>query len=266
MKFLFIGDIVGEPGRKMVKQFVPQMRTKWNLDVVVANNENMAGGWGITPDTYLEISQSGVDVQTGGNHSFDKKEGLPVFQNENDILRPANYPDKNVGRGWCVHTTASGKKLGVINVMGRTFMDPLDCPFQVADRIYSEVSKLTSFILIDIHAEATSEKAAMAAHFDGRATAVIGTHTHVQTGDERILPGGTAFLTDAGMTGPYDSIIGVKKEIIVEKFLTRRGRKFETATGDPWLCGAVVEADPQTGRALKIDRVRIELNRPETHP
>ncbi len=266
MKFLFIGDIVGEPGRKMVKQFVPKLRAKYSLDIVIANNENMAGGWGVTPETYLEISQAGVDIQTGGNHSFDKKEGLPVFQNETDCLRPANYPSTNAGKGWVIHTTSSGKKLGVINVMGRTFMEALDCPFQAADRIFAEISKITPFVFVDIHAEATSEKVAMGAHFDGRATAVIGTHTHVQTGDERILPGGTAFLTDAGMTGPYDSVIGVKKEIIVEKFLTRRGRKFETASGDPWLCGAIVEANPESGRAIKIERVRIELNRPETHP
>jgi metallophosphoesterase (TIGR00282 family) len=266
MKFLFIGDIVGEPGRRMVQQFVPKLRQKHGLDIVIANGENMAGGFGHTPDTVQEMMQAGVDILTGGNHTFDKKEGVPVLEHEDYVIRPANYPVGTPGKGSCLYTNTRGQKLGVINVMARVFMDPLDDPFRVADELIKPLLAKTKVIFIDIHGEATSEKMAFAWHFEGRATAVIGTHTHVQTGDERILPGGTAFLTDAGMTGPYDSVIGIRKEIIIERFLTKRGKKFETATGDPWLCGAIVEADEATGKALSITRVRIEGNRPETHP
>ena len=266
MKILFLGDIVGEAGRNVVKRFVPLLRAKHEIDVVIANNENMAGGFGVTPETYLEMTQAGVDIMTGGNHSFDKKEGIPVFEDEANVVRPANYPSKTPGRGHLVYTTTQGIKIGVINVMGRTFMDPLDCPFAAADAAYNQIKDLAKIIILDVHAEATSEKAAMGWHFDGRASFVVGTHTHVQTADERILPGGTAFLSDAGMTGPYDSVIGVKKEIVLQKFLTRRGRKFETASGDAWLCGALVEIDESTGRALHIQRIRIENDRPSTHP
>jgi 2',3'-cyclic-nucleotide 2'-phosphodiesterase len=266
MKFLFIGDVFGESGRKMVTQFVPVLKKKHNLDFVIANAENMAGGFGITPETYQELTQCGVDVLSGGNHTFDKKEGISVLENEPYALRPANYPPGTPGRGSVVVSNSNGLKMGVINVMGRTFMDPLDDPFRVAEEHFQKIKAQTPIVLVDIHAEASSEKVAMGWHFDGRATFVVGTHTHVQTADERILPKGTAYLTDAGMTGPYDSVIGIKKEIILQKFLTKRGRKFEAADGDPWLCGALIEADAQTGRALKIERIRIERLKPETHP
>lgn len=266
MKFLFIGDIVGEPGRRVVSQFLPTLRKKRGIDVVIANVENMAGGFGITPETFLEMHQAGVDVMTGGNHSFDKKEGLPVYQDEMYVLRPANYPPGTPGRGHCLYTSPKGQKIGVVNVMGRVFMDPLDDPFRAADELVKSLRQNTPVIFVDVHGEASSEKAALAHYLDGRVTAVIGTHTHVQTGDERILPQGAAFMTDAGMTGPYDSVIGVKKEIIIDRFITKRGRKFETATGEPWLCGAIVEADASTGKALNIERVRIEASRPSTHP
>lgn len=266
MKFLFIGDVMGEAGRKIIKRFVPELRKKHDLDLVIANVENMAGGFGLTPETFLELSQAGIDIMTGGNHSFDKKEGVPVMEQEAYVVRPANYPEKTPGRGSCLYTTPRGKKIGVINVMGRVFMDPLDCPFQAADRHFAELSQKTKVIMVDIHAEATSEKVAMGWHFDGRATFVVGTHSHIQTGDERILPGGTAYMTDAGMTGPYDGVIGIRKEIILDRFLTRRGRKFEVANGDPWLCGIIVEADEATGRAISVERVRIEGDRPDTHP
>ena len=257
---------MGEAGREVVKRFVPKLRAKHNLDIVVANVENMAGGFGITPETYLEMCQAGVDVMTGGNHTFDKKEGVPVLNDEPNIVRPANYPPKTPGVGHLVYTSSKGLKLGVINVMGRIFMDPLDCPFRRADECYEEIRKITPCVLLDIHAEASSEKVAMGWHFDGRASLVVGTHTHVQTADERIFPQGTAFICDAGLTGPYDSVIGIKKEIVVEKFLTKRGRRFEVASGDPWLCGVIVEIDSKTGRAQSIVRLRIEAARPETHP
>jgi metallophosphoesterase (TIGR00282 family) len=266
MRLLFIGDIVGEAGRNMVTRFVPQLRSKKGVDIVVANNENMAGGFGITPETFLEMSQAGVDVMTGGNHTFDKKEGVPVLEEESHCIRPANYPEGTPGRGSTLYTSPRGFKIGVINVMGRTFMDALDCPFRTADAHYEKLKAQTPVILVDIHAEATSEKVAMGWHFDGRASLVTGTHTHVQTADERVLPGGTAYITDAGMTGPYDSVIGVKKEIVIQKVLTKRGRRFETASGDPWLCGVIVDIDENTGRASHIERVRIEAGRTETHP
>lgn len=266
MKFLFIGDIVGEAGRRMVTRFVPILREKHQLDVVIANVENMAGGFGMTPDTCQELSQCGVDVMTGGNHTFDKKEGVTVLESDPYVLRPGNYPEGTPGAGSCLFTNTKGKKLGVINVMGRVFMDPLECPFRTAEKLIQPLLEKTKVILIDVHAEATSEKVAMGWHFDGRASLVVGTHSHIQTGDDRILPQGTAYMTDAGMTGPYDSVIGIKKEIILDRFWSRRGRKFETASGDPWLCGVIVEADDATGQALSIERVRIELQRPETHP
>ncbi len=265
MRFLFIGDIVGEAGRKMVTRFVPQLKRELDLDVVIANAENMAGGFGITPETFLEISQAGVDILTGGNHTFDKKEGVPVLEEEAFCLRPANYPQGTPGRGHCVYTTSRGLKIGVINVMGRVFMDPLDCPFRTADECYKKFPSGLNAVLVDIHAEASSEKVAMGWHFNGRASLVVGTHTHVPTGDERILDEGTAYLTDAGMTGPYDSVIGVKKDIILSRFLTKRGRKFETASLDPWLCGVFVETDNSTGKALRVHRIRIEENQSQTH-
>jgi metallophosphoesterase (TIGR00282 family) len=257
IKVLFIGDIVGETGRKAVSTHVPRLRAELGLDVVIANNENMAGGNGVTPETYLEISQAGVDIQTGGNHSFDKKEGFPLFESEDFLLRPANYPSKNPGRGAVLYTTPKGKKIAVLNVMGRIFMDPLDCPFQTAESLLPELKSKTPVVFVDFHGEASSEKMAFAWNFDGRVSAVIGTHTHVQTSDERILPGGTAFLTDAGMTGPYDSVIGVKKEIILERFVSRRSRRYEVATQEPWFCGAVVTIDEDTGKSLSIERIQI---------
>lgn len=266
MKFLFIGDVMGEAGRKMVTKFVPILRQKHSLDAVIANVENMAGGFGMTPETCQELFQAGVDVMTGGNHTFDKKEGATVLENEAYVIRPGNYPEGTPGQGSCLYSNTRGQKIGVVNVMGRVFMDPLECPFRTAEKLIKPLLEKTKVILIDVHAEATSEKVAMGWHFDGRASLVVGTHSHVQTGDERILPQGTAYMTDAGMTGPYDGVIGIKKEIILDRFWTRRGRKFETANGDPWLCGVIVDADDATGRARSIQRVRIEQQRPETHP
>jgi metallophosphoesterase (TIGR00282 family) len=266
MKVLFIGDIVGDAGRKMVRDFLPALKAKHAVDVVIVNVENMAGGFGITPETVQEIYQSGAHVLTGGNHSFDKKEGIPVYEEDPYCLRPANYPPGTPGRGHVLHSLPNGKKIAVVNLMGRTFMDPLDCPFRKVDEILEEVRKITPCVFIDFHGEATSEKMAMGWHVEGRASVVVGTHTHVQTADERLLPGGTAFITDVGMTGPYDSVIGMKKEGIVEKFISRRGKKFETASQDPWLCGIVAEIEDETGHAVSIERVRIERQRPQTHP
>jgi metallophosphoesterase (TIGR00282 family) len=257
LKVLFIGDIVGEAGRAAVKKHVPALKAEHGIDIVVANNENMAGGFGITPETFLEISQAGVDVQTGGNHTFDKREAFALLDEESYLLRPANYPATNPGRGHVIYTNSRGQKLGILNVMGRIFMDPLDCPFQTAQKAIDEMRKTTPCILVDFHGEASSEKMAFAWKFDGLVSAVIGTHTHVQTSDERILPMGTSFLTDAGMTGPYDSVIGVKKEIIVEKFVNRKSRRYEVASGEPWFCGAIIEIDESNGQTQSIERVQI---------
>jgi metallophosphoesterase (TIGR00282 family) len=263
MKILFIGDIVGEAGRQVVKKYLPKLKSKKNIDIVIANGENMAGGFGITPSTYLDLLQSGADIVTGGNHSFDKKESYELYEKEEFLLRPANYPPELPGKGHTLYTSPQGKKIFVINLMGRVFMDPLDCPFREFDRIYNANKHLTPNVFVDFHAETTSEKMAFGWHVEGRASAVIGTHTHIQTADERVLPKGTAYLTDAGMTGPYDSVIGVEKDSVIEKYLLRRGKKFEPAKNDAWFCGAIVEIDESTGRAQKIERIRLEASKDE---
>lgn len=258
MKVLFIGDIVGSSGRDIVKALLPKIKERFAIDITIANGENMAGGFGVTPESYQEVMQAGVDIMTGGNHSFDKKEAYTLLQDEPYLLRPDNYPPEQPGRGYCVYSNSKGQKLGVINLMGRTFMDPLDCPFRRASELVEKLKTQTKCIFVDFHAEASSEKMAMGWHLDGKVSAVVGTHTHVQTADERILDQGTAFLTDSGMTGPYDSVIGVKKEIIINRFLYKRGARFEVASGNPWLCGAVIEIDPATGHAVSIQRLRYE--------
>jgi len=258
MKVLFVGDIFGSAGRKIAKELIPKIRDKFDIDICIANGENMAGGFGITESSYQEIMQSGVDIMTGGNHSFDKKESYALFDEEPYLLRPDNYPPEQPGKGWCVYSNSKGQKLGVINLMGRTFMDPLDCPFRRANELYDKIKEKTPCVFLDFHAEATSEKMAMGWHMDGRASCVVGTHTHVQTADERILDQGTAFLTDSGMTGPYDSVIGVKKEIVLNRYIYKRGARFESAKGDPWLCGLIVEIDESTGKAKDIKRLRYE--------
>ncbi|MBP7844827.1 MAG: TIGR00282 family metallophosphoesterase [Proteobacteria bacterium] len=263
MKILFIGDIVGEAGRRVVKKYVPNLRKKHQIDIVIANGENMAGGFGVTPQTYLEVIQSGVDIVTGGNHSFDKKEAMDLHQREELLLRPANYPSELPGQGFCRYTSTQAHKLLVINLMGRVFMDPLDCPFRAFDKIYEANKDFSPCIFVDFHAETTSEKMAFGWHIEGRASAIVGTHTHIQTADERILPKGTAYLTDAGMTGPYDSVIGVVKESVVERYVLKRGKKFEAAERDPWLCGAIIEIDDKTGQAQKIERLRLEASKDE---
>ncbi len=255
MRILFIGDIFGEAGRKMVKDFLPGLKSKYSPDVVIANAENMAGGTGMTPKTYLEIVQAGVDVVTGGNHSFDKKDGHVILDEEPYVVRPANYPAELPGKGIISFPLKDGRSLSVINMQGRTFMEPLNCPFRMMDDLLSEVK--TPFIFVDFHAEASSEKVAMGWHLDGRVSAIVGTHTHVQTADERILPKGTAAITDVGMTGPYDSVIGVQKQIILDRYIYRKHQKFEPAEHDPFLCGVVIDLDDNNGKATKIERLRI---------
>ncbi|HET7618237.1 MAG TPA: TIGR00282 family metallophosphoesterase [Vicinamibacterales bacterium] len=257
MRILFIGDIFGRPGREIVRRALPALIERESIDFVIANVENSAAGFGVTGDIAEAILGYGVDFMTTGNHVWDKKEILEYLPRQPRLLRPANFPTGVPGRGASLAQTRTGEPIGVVNVMGRIFMQPLDDPFAVAAREVEALRAKTRIVIVDMHAEATSEKLAMGWHLDGRATAVIGTHTHVQTADERILPGGTAYLTDAGMTGPHDSIIGVTTEIALGRFLTGMPAKFEPATGPARFNGVIVTADPATGRATAIDRLNL---------
>jgi metallophosphoesterase (TIGR00282 family) len=255
VNILFVGDIVGRPGRELVRRGLRRLVLHHGIDLVIANVENAAAGFGLTKDIGDTILEAGVDVMTSGNHIWDKKEVLDYIPLEPRLLRPANYPAGAPGRGSCVAQTGDGRAVGVINVMGRVFMLPIDDPFAVVLREVEAMRHRTRVIIVDFHAEATSEKSAMGWHLDGKVTAVIGTHTHVQTADERILPKGTAYVTDAGMTGPHDSIIGMEREPSLARFLTGMPSKFEPAAGNARLNGALVEVDDKTGRATAITRI-----------
>lgn len=255
MNLLFLGDIVGRPGRELVQKGLRALVEHYDIDLTIANAENAAAGFGLTRDIGETLLEWGVDVMTSGNHIWDKKEVLEYINLEPRLLRPANYPAGVPGRGSCVAQTRDGRSVGVVNVMGRVFMTPLDDPFAVVLREIEALRHRARVVLVDMHAEATSEKIAMGWHLDGKVTAVIGTHTHVQTADDRILPRGTAYLTDAGMTGPHDSIIGMEREPSLARFLNGMPTKFEPATGNPRLNGAVIDADDKTGRATKITRI-----------
>jgi metallophosphoesterase (TIGR00282 family) len=255
MRILFIGDVVGRPGRELLRKGLRELAAHHGVDLVIANVENAAAGFGITKDVGDAILEYGVDVMTSGNHIWDKKEVLDYIAVEPRLLRPANYPAGVPGRGSCVAQTRDGRAVGVVNVMGRIFMLPIDDPFTVVQREIEAMRHRTPVIVVDFHAEATSEKVAMGWHLDGRATLVVGTHTHVQTADERVLPNGTAYITDAGMTGPHDSIIGMQRAPAMTRLLTGMPAKFEPATGNPRLNGVIVDADDRTGRALGITRI-----------
>ncbi len=260
IRLLFIGDIVGRPGRDLIKRGVAALRDFHRADIVIANAENSAGGFGITREIGDEILDRGVDVMTSGNHIWDKKEAIDYIGAEPRLLRPANFPAGVPGNGSYLTRTADGRPVGVVNVMGRVFMLSIDDPFAVVAREIEILRQRTRVIFVDFHAEATSEKVAMGWHLDGRVTAVIGTHTHVQTADERILPKGTAYLTDVGMTGPHDSVIGVEIEAALGRFLTGMPARFETASGNPRLNAVLVEADEQTGKATDIERLSYSLD------
>ncbi len=257
MKVLFIGDIFGEPGRRAVARAVPKLVAQRQIDIVIGNGENAAGGFGITPELAEELFDLGLAVITTGNHAWDKKEILDYFPREPRLLRPANYPSGVPGQGSVVVESAGGEQLGVLQLMGRAYMPTLDCPFQVAKRELAALKKRTTAVIVDMHAEATSEKMAMGHYLDGEVVAVVGTHTHVQTADDQILPKGTAYLTDIGMTGPLHSVIGVKKELAIEKFLTGMPRRFEVASGPSVFCAVLLELDASLGKALSIERIRI---------
>lgn len=259
MRVLFVGDIVGEPGRNAISHLVPRLRRSRDLDCVIANGENAAGGSGITPRTTLEIFEAGVDVITLGDHAWDQKEIMSYIPNETRMLRPLNYPAGAPGRGRALFQFSGQAPLVVMNLQGRAFMGDLDNPFLVADAEVARARAETPLIVVDMHAEATSEKIALARMLDGRVSAVIGTHTHVQTADEQIFPGGTAYLTDAGFTGPHESVLGRRIEPVIQRFRTNLPQRFEVATERVLLQGAIIEIDSATGRALSIERVSEAL-------
>lgn len=252
-----LGDLVGKVGREAAQQMLPTLREMYTPQFVIVNGENAAAGLGITPEIARGLLKAGVDVITLGNHTWNRQEIGGYLDQEPRILRPANYPAGTPGRGFRVFAAENGVRVGVANLMGRYFMDPLDDPFRLADTILDAFLGQAQVTFFDFHAETTAEKAAFAHYLDGRASAVVGTHTHVQTADERLLPGGTAFLTDVGMCGPQHSVIGMDVAIIIQKFVSQRPHRMEVATGPVVLCGVLVDVDPQTGHATHIERVQI---------
>jgi len=260
MRILFIGDIVGKPGRQAIHRALEKVIADYGVEFTIANGENAAGGMGITPALAVEILDDGVDVLTSGNHIWAKKEILPSLNGEPRLLRPANYPPGAPGRGIGLYNLSNGEKVGVLNLEGRVFMKHLDCPFRVGEREVAVLRKETNIIIVDFHAEATSEKMAMGWFLNGKASAVLGTHTHVQTSDEKVLNEGTAYITDVGMTGPLASVIGIRKEVALERLLTQIPWKFDVATEDIELQGVVVEVDSETGKSRDIQRIRVPLN------
>ncbi|RJQ39179.1 MAG: TIGR00282 family metallophosphoesterase [Nitrospiraceae bacterium] len=254
MRILMIGDIVGRPGRKAIKDTLASIRQELRLDMIIANGENAAGGTGITGSIAEELFKNGVDVLTTGNHVWDKKEIVPYIDNEPRILRPGNYPPGTPGRGYGVFDI-KGVRVGVINISGRVYLSDLDCPFRLADRYIENISGETNVIIVDFHAEATSEKVAMGLYLDGKVSLVAGTHTHVQTADERLLPNGTAYITDLGMTGPLHSVIGVKSNLAIQKFITQMPVRFEVADGPYQFNAIMVEVEEENGKAVNIQRI-----------
>jgi metallophosphoesterase (TIGR00282 family) len=257
MRILFVGDIIGKSGRQALKALLPNLTDKYKTDVVIANGENAAAGFGITETTAAEIFACGVDVITTGNHVWDKKEALSYLSREPRILRPINYPPGVPGEGSIILGPVRKTEIAIINVAGRVFMNSLDCPFRTVKTALDKISERVKIVIIDFHAEATSEKIAFGHYFDGRVSAIVGTHTHVQTADERILPKRTAYISDVGMTGPVDSVIGIEKEQIIDKFLTGMPRKFDVAEGKSILCAVVVDIDDDTGKATGIQRLQL---------
>ncbi|MED5382031.1 MAG: TIGR00282 family metallophosphoesterase [Verrucomicrobiota bacterium] len=255
VKLLFIGDIVGKPGRRAVRYFLPRLRKSLGIDFVVANGENMAGGSGITPATAAEVFEAGVDVMTSGDHLWDQREVERLLHEESRLLRPDNYPEGTPGHGFVVSRKGNLPPVGVLNLQGQTFMKPIENPFFAAADAVEALRKETPVIFVDMHAEATSEKIGMGRFLDGRVSAVVGTHTHVQTADEQVFPGGTAFLCDAGFTGPHESILGREIEPILRRFTTCRPQRFGVASGRVMLNGAAIDIDDETGRAVSIERV-----------
>ncbi|HYH04599.1 MAG TPA: TIGR00282 family metallophosphoesterase [Bacillota bacterium] len=259
LKILFIGDIVGRPGRRIIKQLLGKLIESEEIDLVIANGENAAGGFGLSVEVCRELLDAGISIITLGNHTWDNKEITQVLDMEERVIRPANYPEGTPGSGYQVVETDKGVMVGVVNLMGQVFLDPLACPFRTADNCIKQIKRQTNIIIVDMHAEATSEKVAMGWYLDGRVTAVLGTHTHIPTGDERILPQGTGYMTDVGMTGPSDSVLGIKPELVLQKFLTKRPVRFEVANGPIELNAVLIDVD-EYGMTTRIDRIRRTID------
>ncbi|KPK74631.1 MAG: metallophosphoesterase [candidate division Zixibacteria bacterium SM23_73] len=263
MNILLIADIVGKPGRWAVSQILPELKRTHQIDFTIANVENAAGGFGLTREIAQKIRHYGVDCLTSGNHIWDRKDIFPYLNETLRILRPANYPPDVPGRGSAIFDLENDFKIGVMNIQGRVYIKEIDCPFRIADREIEKIREQTKIIVLDLHAEATSEKMALGWYLDGKVSAVLGTHTHVQTADEMILPRGTAYITDVGMTGAHDSVIGINKEDAIARFLTQIPRRFTVAKNDIKFCGALVKIDPDSGKASSIERIKIDLPQPE---
>ena len=264
INILFIGDINGRPGRNAVKQLVPNLNSEKKIDFVIANGENSAGGFGITKDVFDDLMAARINCVTMGNHIWDKKDSMGLIDSEKRIIKPANMPPGTPGNPYGIFSIDKNGievKIGVINLIGRVFMSPMDCPFRTADKIADEIRKTTNIIFVDMHAEATSEKMALGHYLDGKVTAVVGTHTHVQTSDERVLAGGTGYMTDAGMTGSFDSVIGIKKEIIIKKFLTGIPDKYEVAELDVHFNGVICTSDEISGKTIRLERLDIKYEK-----
>jgi len=260
LNILVIGDIVGRPGRRAVKKLIPQVQKEYDIDFTIVNAENAAGGRGLSRGVMDEILSAGIDVLTMGNHVWDNKDIFSFIDDEFRLIRPANYPGPCPGKGYHVYKGGFNKNIAVINLSGRVFMPPLDCPFQLIDEIISEIEGQADIIIIDFHAEATSEKLALAYYVDGRVSAVVGTHTHIQTSDERILPQGTAYITDLGMTGPQESVLGMDKDSVLKKFLTGRPNRFEVASGPAQMEGVILYIDDDTDKVLEIKRISLSCS------
>jgi len=256
VKILLVGDVCGRPGRAAFQKYTQQLRRDHKIDLVIVNGENSAGGKGISRKALDALYHAGADIVTSGNHIWDNKEVMGLIDQEPFLVRPANYPEGAPGKGWCIYPFRA-KNIGVVNLSGRAFMPPMDCPFQKMEDILRELREQCDIIILDMHAETTSEKMAMGWYLDGRVSIVVGTHTHIQTADERILPEGTAYITDLGMTGPWNSVLGVKKECILQKFTTCRPVRFDLADGPNVYSGLLVELDDSTNRAIAVERIQI---------
>lgn len=254
MRILAVGDVIGRPGRLAFHSCTPKLKAEKNIDMVIVNGENAAHGKGLTPETYQKLLSGGADIVTSGNHIWDNKSVMQILDREPYLLRPANYPEGVIGHGYCIYPHKS-KNVGIINISGRTFMQALDCPFTKAKEIIKQIKNECDMILIDFHAEATSEKIAMGYYLDGEVSAIWGTHTHVQTADETILPKGTAYITDLGMVGPKYSVLGIQVDVIIEKFLTGLPNKFEVAERPCIYCGIILDIDDKTNKVKNIERI-----------
>jgi len=259
VRVLCVGDVVGRPGRQLLAEHLGKLTSEHGLDCIIVNAENMAGGSGLTPQSHEKLKRYGAHLVTLGDHAYRRREVLDLLSDRDDVVRPANFPPAAIGRDYAIYETDGGVRIAVMALLGRMFIKPMvDCPYKAADRTLNRIPREVDLIFVDMHAEATSEKIAMGWHLNGRVACVFGTHTHVQTADEQILSGGTAYISDLGMTGPHDSVLGRRKDNVLKALMTGMNYPFDVATGDPRLHGIVVTADPQTGRATAIERIAVK--------